>query len=314
MNKEEFITQLKQSISILDDQEQQYFVEEYTQHIDMKMSQGMSEEEAVKEMGPVKELSREILESYHVKTNVYGEQEAKGVDFNKFFRKIKGQADKTYNKIAAGCKKAGSGIKKLLTAFINLCLKPFKGDRTKAEAEGVHKVAADRDGFTERGVLADGDAPADKGISAETGVLTGTSAVPGREAALAGRKQSGFFFGIGGLIKGCFRGIMKLVKGCFKGAAWLAAKCVYLALWGLLIMWNMFCVFAGLVGIFFTAVFVFFTGLFLVMLTQGYPVAGFTLCAFGASVSAGTLVAGCFVLVRWKITKEEKPEGGEANA
>lgn len=61
MNKEEFITQLKKSISILDDSEQQYFVEEYTQHIDMKMSQGMSEEEAVKEMGPVEELSKEIL-------------------------------------------------------------------------------------------------------------------------------------------------------------------------------------------------------------------------------------------------------------
>ncbi len=30
MNKEEFITQLKKSISILDDSEQQYFVEEYT--------------------------------------------------------------------------------------------------------------------------------------------------------------------------------------------------------------------------------------------------------------------------------------------
>ena len=47
MNKEEFITQLKKSISILDDSEQQYFVVEYTQHFVMKMSQGLSEEEAV---------------------------------------------------------------------------------------------------------------------------------------------------------------------------------------------------------------------------------------------------------------------------
>lgn len=111
MNKEEFITQLKQSISILDDQEQQYFVEEYTQHIDMKMSQGMSEEEAVKEIGSIEELSKEILESYHVRTDRAESRSVKNVDYGKFFGKVRAQVDKIYEKIASGCKKLAVRVK-----------------------------------------------------------------------------------------------------------------------------------------------------------------------------------------------------------
>ena len=292
MNKEEFITQLKRSISILDDQEQQYFVEEYTQHIDMKMSQGMSEEDAVKEMGPVEELSKEILESYHVKINAIEDQKAKSVDYKKFFGKIKGQADKIYGKMAAGCKKIASGIKKFLTALVSLCQKPFKRNQNENAA---------------------GETLESAGSSDSTGALTGADNPAGSGAVSTERKQKGFFGEIGRLIRGFFRGIKEFVKGCFKGMIWLAGKCFYIALWCLLIMWNAFCIGAGIIGIFFTAIFVFFAGLFLVMLTQGYPTAGFTLCALGASVSAGSLVAGCFILTRWKITKDEKPEGGEVN-
>lgn len=285
MNKEEFITQLKQSISILDDQEQQYFVEEYTQHIDMKMSQGMSEEEAVKEMGSVQELSKEILESYHVKINALDNQEAKSLDYKKFFGKIKSRADKIYGKIAGGCKKTASGIKRFFIALKNICMKPFKGQQTGDTTEEAFE---------------------------NTGIPIGEDTFPVQ--APAERRQGGFFWGIGRMIRGFFRAIKELIKGCFKGMIWLAGKCFYLALWFILIMWNAFCIGAGLIGIFFTAVFVFFMGLFLVMLTQGYPTAGFTLCALGASVSAGSVVVGCFVLTRWKITKDEKTEGGEVNA
>lgn len=298
MNKEEFITQLKKSISILDDSEQQYFVEEYTQHIDMKMSQGMSEEDAVKEMGPVEELSKEILESYHVKINALEDQKAKSVDYKKFFGKIKNQADKIYGKMAAGCKKIASGTKKFLTAFVDLCRKPFK----RSHNENITEDTSESAGSAES-----------TGSAESAGALAGVVDPASGGMAPTERKPGGFFGGIGRMIRGFFRGIKELVKGCFKGMIWLAGKCVYIALWGLLIMWNAFCIGAGIIGIFFTAVFVFLVGLFLVMLTQGYPTAGFTLSALGASVSTGSLVAGCFILTRWKITKDEKPEGGEVN-
>lgn len=298
MNKEEFITQLKQSISILADSEQQYFVEEYTQHIDMKMSQGMSEEDAVKEMGPVEELSKEILESYHVKINALEEQKAKSVDYKKFFGKIKGQADKIYAKIAAGCKKTGLGIKKFLSALTGICLKPFKRNQNEG-ATGETTEGA--------GTSASTTTPADASAPAGAGNPSGEAIVP------TGKDKGGFFGGIGRMTKRFFRAIKELIKGCFRGMIWLAGKCFYIALWCMLIVWNAFCIGVGIIGLFFTAVFVFFMGLFLVMLTQGYPTAGFALCALGASVSAGSLVAGCFILTKWKITKDEKPEGGEVN-
>lgn len=139
MNKEEFITQLKQSIQILDDQEQQYFVEEYTQHIDMKMSQGMTEEEAVKEMGSVEELSKEILESYHVKISAAENQAKKSVSFETFFSKIKVQADKIYAHLAAACKKTGEAITKLFRRRRNaLEGLPDKEKTEKTEKKSCH--------------------------------------------------------------------------------------------------------------------------------------------------------------------------------
>lgn len=131
MNKQEFITQLKQSINILDDQEQQFFVEEYTQHIDMKISQGMTEEEAVREIGSIEELSKEILESYHVKTDLVEKRQAKNIDYGKFFGKIKAQADKVYEKIEAGCKKTVFGFKKMFAWIGKGFGRLFKKEKTK---------------------------------------------------------------------------------------------------------------------------------------------------------------------------------------
>lgn len=172
MNKEEFITQLKQSINILDDQEQQYFVEEYTQHIDMKMSQGMSEEEAVKEIGSIEELSKEILESYHVKTDRTESKPVKNVDYGKFFDKVKAQVDKIYEKIASGCKKLASKVKGLFTRH------------KRKEGERMEEAERREDGQERR-------------TERET---TGT---PGFVFRL-GRMISGFFHFCGRVIRKCF--------------------------------------------------------------------------------------------------------------
>ena len=42
-------------------------MEEYEQHIDMKVQRGLTEEEAIADFGNVKELTAEILEAYHVR-------------------------------------------------------------------------------------------------------------------------------------------------------------------------------------------------------------------------------------------------------
>lgn len=66
MNKEKFLSELREYLSILENQEQEDILAEYAQHIDMKIQKGLSEEEAIRDFGAVEELAAEILEAYHV--------------------------------------------------------------------------------------------------------------------------------------------------------------------------------------------------------------------------------------------------------
>ena len=64
MNKTEFLDELKNGLAVLEEKEQQDILEEYTQHIDMKMERGLSEEEAIGDFGdPVSytHLSRKLI-------------------------------------------------------------------------------------------------------------------------------------------------------------------------------------------------------------------------------------------------------------
>lgn len=67
MRKTEFLTRLQASIALLEDDEQKDILDEYSQHIDMKVKEGMTEAEAIDDFGPIDELIEEILGAYHVK-------------------------------------------------------------------------------------------------------------------------------------------------------------------------------------------------------------------------------------------------------
>ncbi len=73
MNKETFLSELRGYLQILEDQEQEDILEEYAQHIDIKIQKGQSEEEAIRDFGSVKELAEGILAAYHVKPGFPGE-------------------------------------------------------------------------------------------------------------------------------------------------------------------------------------------------------------------------------------------------
>lgn len=66
MNKEGFLNELRGHLRVLDEKEQQDIIDEYAQHIDLKIKSGLSEEEAISDFGNVEELARDILEAYHV--------------------------------------------------------------------------------------------------------------------------------------------------------------------------------------------------------------------------------------------------------
>ncbi len=47
MNRQEFFDELRAYLKILQDEEQEDILAEYSQHIEMKMKSGLSEEEAI---------------------------------------------------------------------------------------------------------------------------------------------------------------------------------------------------------------------------------------------------------------------------
>ena len=66
MNKSEFLSELEKRIRVLDKSEIKDILAEYSQHIDMEISNGQSEEDAIKSFGSIDELTSEILVAYHV--------------------------------------------------------------------------------------------------------------------------------------------------------------------------------------------------------------------------------------------------------
>ena len=63
MNRQEFIDQLREYLKVLQDEEQEDILAEYSQHIEMKMKNGLSEQEDIRDFVQEKELAAEILEA-----------------------------------------------------------------------------------------------------------------------------------------------------------------------------------------------------------------------------------------------------------
>ena len=56
MNKTAFLLMLERRLIMLNDEERNDLITEYTQHIDMKVASGLSEEEAIADFGDPEEL------------------------------------------------------------------------------------------------------------------------------------------------------------------------------------------------------------------------------------------------------------------
>jgi len=77
MDKREFIERLKQSLSVLQEDELRDILDEYEQHIDMKVESGLTESEAIADFGSLPELTAEILEAYHVRADYAARQDGR---------------------------------------------------------------------------------------------------------------------------------------------------------------------------------------------------------------------------------------------
>ena len=127
MDKTGFLKELKRYLVVLNEGEQKDILDEYAQHIDMKMERGMSESEAIRDFGDIEELASEILEAYHVNPQ-YGagkhvrfprKEEIPVADIaetgKKFWSGLTGFFQKMWNGAAAG-----------FAGLCNLAKKPFR--------------------------------------------------------------------------------------------------------------------------------------------------------------------------------------------
>lgn len=89
MTKNDFIGYMNSSLAVLNSDEIDDIISEYTQHIDNKIAEGMTEEEAVKSLGSIEDIVRDILSAYSVDP-----------DYN---RKEHADISKTIKTTAKGC-------------------------------------------------------------------------------------------------------------------------------------------------------------------------------------------------------------------
>ncbi len=66
MNKEQFIDYMNQHLAVIKEAERKDIIDEYINHIDEKVSEGMSEEEVIESFGDIDEMIKEILDAYNI--------------------------------------------------------------------------------------------------------------------------------------------------------------------------------------------------------------------------------------------------------
>lgn len=121
MKKIEFLRELEEQLMILNDNERRDILEEYEQHIDLKISAGMLEEAATTDFGNMTELVDNILSAYNVNLN-YNKSKDKvkiKVRMENLFKKVWSHLKNGCKKIGNRCKKINKGIK---NTFLSLCI------------------------------------------------------------------------------------------------------------------------------------------------------------------------------------------------
>lgn len=74
MTRFEFVNKLNGRLYLLSEDERRDIIDEYMEHIDLKMQEGKSEAEAIRDFGDIDELADEILQAYHIDSSKVGER------------------------------------------------------------------------------------------------------------------------------------------------------------------------------------------------------------------------------------------------
>lgn len=110
MNKEEFLKKLRKRLDVLENSEIEDIVSEYEGYIDEKVAKGLSEEEAVKELGNFEEIINDLLAAYKVKSRTSEDN-----SFSEIINKISHGIDNIMETLSH---KSGTDIIRLLIEII----------------------------------------------------------------------------------------------------------------------------------------------------------------------------------------------------
>lgn len=112
MKKEEFLNKLRKKLNVLEDKEIEDIISEYEGYIEEKVSRGLTEEEAVKELGDINEIVNDLLAAYKVKQ--------KDTNYiKKFINKISQGLDYILNELS---NKSGKDILKFVIEIVLIVL------------------------------------------------------------------------------------------------------------------------------------------------------------------------------------------------
>lgn len=291
MSKEAFLTELAGHLKVLEEREQQDILDEYAQHIDMKIQNGMSEEEAIGDFGPVKELAVEILEAYHVNPE-YGDSSRRGkIDFES----AASTAEQGIRSAGGFLKKAGKKLGQWISEVCAWIGKPFHRKsmgKPVEQPEGAESTV---------GQETAADSAASEKSTAGYGPAASRKAYTSSEQGILG-KFIGFCRDI---LKGCGRLIGSAVRILRKLLVWLLHICWDLLRWGVRLCWNVFWFCAAVCLALGTIAAIFCFGALLILCFQGYPLIGVTLMSLGGLLCGGALTCAAWGLIRRKRTEEK---------
>ena len=109
MKKKEFLNKLRKKLNVLEDKEIEDIISEYAGYIEEKVNRGLTEEEAVKELGDINEIANDLLQAYKVKPK-------ESNYLNRFINKVSQMFDYFLNELS---NKSGKDILKLI---VEICL------------------------------------------------------------------------------------------------------------------------------------------------------------------------------------------------
>ena len=109
MKKQEFLNKLRKKLNVLEDKEIEDIISEYAGYIEEKVNRGLTEEEAVKELGDINEIANDLLQAYKVKPK-------ESNYLNRFINKVSQMFDYFLNELS---NKSGKDILKLI---VEICL------------------------------------------------------------------------------------------------------------------------------------------------------------------------------------------------